>query len=945
MGDNTDVHEPSRFQQAIYDYVPEQWRLLKQLRARQGRAAHGDTNQYPPIRPRNVVIQATAGSGKSTVLRELCGHMRDARIDVVSFTARVAHAAAARLPPNATSVTLHSAGKRGLEGYFQRRFAKAGEGLDRERGDGELAPNKVARIVASLKEQGRVGQYVPAALVARLVGRAKAAGLVPGAPGEAHVGMRTAYPVLGIVYDDGRDDPWRDLMENFQIEYADPGRLVAAARTALRVSLESSGAIIDFDDMVYVPTVLRDLRFTRRDVVMVDELQDLDAVQRRMVVKMCGGVEGSDYEGGAGATTGAGTPRTFDTLFVGVGDAKQCQPAGTKVTLDGGQTKNIEDVVVGDKCVQYSRREACFLGAGSWNAKTRVLATGKRWYDGQMIKVSAGNRSTECTPEHRWVTRFANRGTDKCVVYIMRRGDRYRMGWCQLFAKSSDADGAYQGHGSMHLGTRATIEKADAAWIVAVFANRTEASITESILACEWGIPTIPFEHVDGANHLTRTAIDTFFGRVNLSRIAKNVAECLAEHGRDIRFPFWRSHDAEGRVRKGRTTVFETEACNLLDGLMMVPVYIGHKAPEWETVHLSSRDFSGDVYSLEVDGAHTYVADGIGTHNCIFAWRGADSDSMDRCRDALDCVEMPLSICYRCPTSHLDLARAYAPEIEARPGAPVGTVVDYRGGDAVDGYICTSCGHDEEHCPCESFSAGGRQRLTPAAFRPGDAVICRLNAPLVQAAYWLMRARVPCRVVGRDFGRGLISLVEGVRCGDADVAIGRLRDKLRRYEARDLADKTLDGESSDATRKLADSIDVLAAVVENLVERVAACEDCRAAAPGTTCVRHSGPRRGPSGDTGDSLVTTAALCAEVDHLFGDGQGDGSDVVSLSSIHRAKGGEWDRVWWLDQDNCRPRRRRDGQPAQGWAAQEALNIMFVALTRARDSLFFISSDDLA
>lgn len=606
------IQTPSIYQQKIFDMVPEQWQRLK-LRRR-------DPNTT--ARPRNVIIQAEAGSGKSTTLRELCRYLPDAKIAVVSFGARDAAQAAPKLPSNATSTTMHALGKQGLEGFFQRAYRTADQ-IDRNRGDGELAKNKIARIVARLKEDGKIDRYVPAALVGKLVDRAKGIGLVPV---DAHVGMRQIYPVDGLQCDDGRDDIWRNLMIQYGIEYANPGRLVAAARDALRVSLESSGAIIDFADMIYIPTILRDLRFGRRDVIMADELQDLDAVQRRMLVKLVS-EDGVD-----------GAPRTFHTLFVGVGDP----------------------------------------------------------------------------------------------------------------------------------------------------------------------------------------------------------------------------------------------------------------------------------------------------HQAIYAWRGADSESMDRCREELDCVILPLSICYRCPTSHLDAAREYSPAIEARPDAPVGEIIDFRNGAPYHNGYANPMLADQAALAAgdDPAAAVGKVTIRPGMFQPGDAVICRLNAPLVTVAYWLMKARIPCRVIGRDFGKNLIGVIDGVKITNADAAIDKLRERLRRQEKRDADDKTLDGEPSDATAKLRDQIDVLSAIVENLVERAGERIDAEAAASGEPRQYGNGP-----------LVAVHQVIAEIDHLFGDGAGDGSDVVSLLSIHKAKGGEWPRVWWCDEDNCVPRAR-----SQEWAIQETRNLRLVAWTRSMSSLFFFSSEDL-
>ena len=51
----------------------------------------------------------------------------------------------------------------------------------------------------------------------------------------------------------------------------------------------------------------------------------------------------------------------------------------------------------------------------------------------------------------------------------------------------------------------------------------------------------------------------------------------------------------------------------------------------------------------------------------ILAFAGADPEAYDNIKANTGATELPLSICYRCPTSHLELARQLVPPIEARP--------------------------------------------------------------------------------------------------------------------------------------------------------------------------------------------------------------------------------------------------------------------------------------
>ena len=270
----------SNYQIAIFDHVKEAWGQLKSRRAGRG----GE--------PRNLIVQATAGAGKTSTIVELCKFVPDARVEVVSFNARVAEDVRTRLPTNGTSVTLHAVGKRALEAYFGRRYNKRDQ---MRAGDGELASDKTARIVSKLKSDGKLSPYVNTAQVCKLLSRAKGVGLVPSG---ATIGLRDPIAAAGLTAD--TRDAWQDLIEEAQIGTKDAAGLVTAAREVLVVSLANSGAIIDFDDMLYVSVVLPDLAYPRRDIVAVDELQDLDPMQREMVRRMC-----------------------EDALFVGVGDRMQ----------------------------------------------------------------------------------------------------------------------------------------------------------------------------------------------------------------------------------------------------------------------------------------------------------------------------------------------------------------------------------------------------------------------------------------------------------------------------------------------------------------------------------------------------------------------------------------------------------------------------------------------
>jgi superfamily I DNA/RNA helicase len=102
-------------------------------------------------------------------------------------------------------------------------------------------------------------------------------------------------------------------------------------------------------------------------------------------------------------------------------------------------------------------------------------------------------------------------------------------------------------------------------------------------------------------------------------------------------------------------------------------------------------------------------------HQAIYGFRGASHTSMDDLKKLFKMRELPLSISYRCAQAVVKEAQKFCPHIEARPGAPLGEVLE-----------------------AES---------DPELFSLDQMVLCRTNAPLFAAVLAHVRARKPCQVL------------------------------------------------------------------------------------------------------------------------------------------------------------------------------------------------------
>lgn len=174
----------------------------------------------------------------------------------------------------------------------------------------------------------------------------------------------------------------------------------------------------------------------------------------------------------------------------------------------------------------------------------------------------------------------------------------------------------------------------------------------------------------------------------------------------------------------------------------------------------------------------------IGDPNqAIYAFRGADSNSMDTLATWLSTSErglskFPLTVTWRCPKSHVELARKIVPGLEAAPNAIEGEIDVLNEGQAME------------------------------ALRPGDMAICRNNAPLISACFGQIRRGVKAVVRGRDIGKGLLTLMARMKANTILELIGKLDD----YRVREIANISQLRHPEQALASLNDRVECLLAL-------------------------------------------------------------------------------------------------------------------------------------
>lgn len=699
---------------------------------------------------------------------------------------------------------------------------------------------KLGKIVSDILREAGDRREDAWATVRQLVTLGMQAGIVPH-----------GLPYSGLMLD--VDESWKELSDNHFLD-ATPQDILYA-RKALAESVQIARGVrgvptISFDEQIYCSALLGGV-FPRFPLVMVDEAQDMSVLNIIQIRRVAA-----------------------DRIFV-VGDQKQCHPAGTKIRMGGEKLKNIENVVAGDKVMSLEMGHAYFRGAVRAKKGLSVLKTVKIPYSDDLIKITAGEYEHLCTLNHRCLIKIDCR--EEYGIYLMQKGHHFRIGICKLLY--ANGCGPFQ---------RAASEGADALWILTSTATRDQALIEEKLICATFGLMDITFASNSEA-HLPQHVLDNIWTRVGDN--SDKAFKCLKYFGRDFRYPIWTKEDSY--VQKGRKA-FITQACNLLPTVMSCRVFDGNlRGVVWYSIDIERIPFEGFVYGIEIEpnkeGKHLYLANDIVTHNSIYGFRGADHESMSKMLTLRsEWKHLPLATTFRCPKLIVERQQAHAPGFRAWHTNPNGSILNLRPTtpDEYKGWTWANIASEAQAFQSNSI-----------------AILCRNNAPLLAAAFKLIRQGIGCVMLGRDIGKGLVALSKKICPEDVtpiDVFIGLVRDWKDRESALAMANK-----NESKLAGIMDRAECLLAVAE--AEGVASAGGARVA---------------------------------LQSLFARDRG----LVTLATGHRAKGLEWDVVLHLDPWRIPSKFAREAVAnGDGRQMEQERNLLYVIETRAKHTLINASLED--
>lgn len=183
----------------------------------------------------------------------------------------------------------------------------------------------------------------------------------------------------------------------------------------------------------------------------------------------------------------------------------------------------------------------------------------------------------------------------------------------------------------------------------------------------------------------------------------------------------------------------------------------------------------------------------------------------------------------------------------------------------------------------------------PEVFSTGDTILCRNTKPLIPVFYNLIANGVGAKILGSDIGKGLKTKLQKIlkASGQYNLGSAQMAQLVYEWGEAEYRKRILKDEAK--ANQMKEQADILIAILE----------------------RHP---------------TARAAIEAIGLMFSDDIGP----VTLSTIHKAKGLEWPRVWFLDSWLI-----PSTFATEPWQLQQERNLAYVGITRAMQELHYINT----
>ena len=351
-------------------------------------------------------------------------------------------------------------------------------------------------------------------------------------------------------------------------------------------------------------------------------------------------------------------------------------------------------------------------------------------------------------------------------------------------------------------------------------------------------------------------------GRVNLVKSERDLEELAWKHNIDLE-----DNEVDIAIKGINWGERETQTIDFTDMIYFPNVkQINMFKYDWvfidECQDLNAAQRNLFLKCLKPNGRFVAVGD---PRQAIYGFAGADVESFNLLKSLPNTVKLPLSVCYRCDTDIINMAKDIVPQIEARAGAPAGVV---------------------------------SRESVMADVKDGDMILCRVSAPLVKLCMQYIGRGVKAYVKGRDIGTNLINMIKKTNRKQIKDVMERLERELSRIIGKVVAKQGC----TEAEAKESE-------MYKNYEDKLKAIEVLS-----------------------EGLVTSQEVIDRIDMIFSD---DNKNGICLSTIHKSKGLESDRVFII----CEDKLYLKYCMTVPWMAEQERNLVYVAYTRAKHFLGFI------
>lgn len=264
-------------------------------------------------------------------------------------------------------------------------------------------------------------------------------------------------------------------------------------------------------------------------------------------------------------------------------------------------------------------------------------------------------------------------------------------------------------------------------------------------------------------------------------------------------------------------------------------------------------------------------------YQSLYGFAGADPQMWERIGDVVKASngkEMPLSESFRCAKAIVQEARKYNPKIVAAESNPEGKV----------SYISELAFFDD--------------------VQPGNMVVARRTAPLVQACIKLISRRKKAYVKGRDIGNGLTAIVKQL-AKKKGFKWGNFPQELEEFVKAKIDKLAKKKNTTNQIQSWVDKMDGLMACYEGFIET-----------------------------NTNNIGSASEFILNIESIFNDG-GSG---IELMTIHKSKGLEAEKVFILEPSKL----QLNWKGMQPWEMVQERNCAFVAVTRAKYQLVYVGSN---